>query len=203
MLQHAVPVQIIVEQKLSRRNGDFTSFVIRQAVQMNAKLGGLPWSIGIPLRELMVIGIDVRWHDDAEGHRKSYCAMVATTNMQQNAGIFFSAVSDFKRGKDLFEFVSFNFANALATYVAKERCLPRVIFIYRNGVAKGNIQCVQEKEVELIKAKLKLLCAHIAIDDVKFCYVVVSRRTNTRFFENNDNPMPGTVVDDVITQPAR
>merc|ERR1711973_1027831 len=44
-------------------------------------------------------------------------------------------------------------------------------------------------------------------DQVKFTYIIVSKRINTRFFkmDNNQptNPPSGTVVDDVVTLPER
>ena len=43
-------------------------------------------------------------------------------------------------------------------------------------------------------------------DELKFTYVVVSKRINTRFFKAGakpENPPSGTVVDDVVTLPER
>jgi aubergine len=38
---------------------------------------------------------------------------------------------------------------------------------------------------------------------VKLLHIIVSKRINTRIFTNNRNPVPGTVIDDVITLPER
>ena len=43
-------------------------------------------------------------------------------------------------------------------------------------------------------------------DSVKFTYIIVSKRINTRFFRMNGKPSippSGTVVDDVVTLPER
>ena len=37
----------------------------------------------------------------------------------------------------------------------------------------------------------------------KLTYIIVSKRINTRIFTGEQNPKPGTVVDDVITLPER
>ena len=45
-----------------------------------------------------------------------------------------------------------------------------------------------------------------AEDKLKFTYIVVSKRINSRFFKMNghpNNPPSGTVVDDVVTLPER
>ena len=44
------------------------------------------------------------------------------------------------------------------------------------------------------------------MEGVKFTYVIVSKRINTRFFRNGgkaSNPPSGTIVDDVVTLPER
>ena len=48
--------------------------------------------------------------------------------------------------------------------------------------------------------------AGINYADLKFTYVIVSKRINTRFFKTGAqpaNPPSGTVVDDVVTLPER
>jgi len=54
------------------------SIATKVVVQMNAKLGGEPWSIKLPLKGLMVVGFDV--HKGAKGVRGGVVgAMVSTT----------------------------------------------------------------------------------------------------------------------------
>jgi len=71
--------------------------------------------------------------------------------------------------------------------------------VYRDGVGDGNLAIVYEHEVELMKKQLKGAYGY----DVKFTFIIVSKRIMTRFFLNNDNPPCGTIIDDVVTQPER
>ncbi len=38
---------------------------------------------------------------------------------------------------------------------------------------------------------------------LQLAFVVVSKRINVRLFNGRENPRPGTIVDDVITNPRR
>ena len=102
--------------------------------------------------------------------------------------------------------------------------LPSRIILYRDGVGDGQISYVVDHEVKAIKVRLSLSrlpgsfphniifsqeCftkAGISPDQLKFTYVIVSKRINTRFFKTGSqpaNPPSGTVVDDVVTLPER
>ena len=66
----------------------------------------------------------------------------------------------------------------------------------------GQIQYVLEHEVAAIEACFK----QNGMEEVKFTYIIVSKRINARFFRNNgklSNPPSGTVVDDCVTLPER
>ena len=54
------------------------SVATKVAIQMNAKLGGEPWAVKIPLKDTMVIGYDT-YHDSAQKGR-SVGAVVASMN---------------------------------------------------------------------------------------------------------------------------
>ena len=54
------------------------SVATKVAIQMNAKLGGEPWAVRMPLTDTMVIGYDT-YHDTAQKGR-SVGAIVATMN---------------------------------------------------------------------------------------------------------------------------
>ena len=73
---------------------------------------------------------------------------------------------------------------------------------FRDGVGDGQIPYVVEHELEAITKCFK----EAGMDTVKFTYIIVSKRINTRFFRMNgkpSNPPSGTVVDDVVTLPER
>lgn len=52
-----VPTQVVLAKSL--RNKNAKSIATKVVIQMNCKIGGIPWSIPIPLKGLMVVGFDV------------------------------------------------------------------------------------------------------------------------------------------------
>jgi aubergine len=61
---------------------------------------------------------------------------------------------------------------------------------------------VLEHEVQQLKDILAKVYES-ADTKCQLMFIIVSKRINTRIFANNHNPIPGTVVDDVITLPER
>ena len=73
---------------------------------------------------------------------------------------------------------------------------------FRDGVGDGQINYVLEHEVAAIEDCFK----KSGMEGVKFTYIIVSKRINTRFFKINgkpSNPDSGTIIDDVVTLPER
>lgn len=90
--------------------------------------------------------------------------------------------------------------------------------IYRDGVGDGQIEYVYNQEVKDVILKLNELykdfpmCENekgeVAHEHPKVGFIVINKRINTRIFRRDhhdrfENPLPGTVVDDVITLPER
>merc|ERR1712112_247776 len=77
--------------------------------------------------------------------------------------------------------------------------------IYRDGVGDGQIQYVIDHEITAILSCLAK--AGLPEDQVKFTYIIVNKKINTRIMQmegrNAVNPPSGTVVDDVVTLPER
>jgi aubergine-like protein len=76
-LELPIPSQVVTsaiidDPKKSR------SVVTKVAIQMNCKLGGEVWMSNIPIKNLMICGIDT-YHDSVRKNA-SVCAFVATTN---------------------------------------------------------------------------------------------------------------------------
>ncbi|KAI2661512.1 Piwi-like protein 1 [Labeo rohita] len=69
------PSQCVVSRTISKPQALMT-VATKIALQMNCKMGGELWSVEIPLRQLMIVGIDC-YHDTAAGKR-SIGALVAT-----------------------------------------------------------------------------------------------------------------------------
>lgn len=125
--------------------------------------------------------------------------MVASLDV--NFGRYFSAVSSHTSGEELSNDLSVNLCKALNQFKQYNNAYPKRIIVYRDGVGEGQIPHVVNHEVKQIKEKLEKLYGNP--DDVKLGYIIVSKKVNTRLFYNQQNPSPGTVVDDVITDPSK
>jgi len=96
-------------------------------------------------------------------------------------------------------------SKALRKYQELNSNLPSRIIIYRDGVGDGQIQYVIDHEITAILSCLAK--AGLPEDQVKFTYIIVNKKINTRIMQmegrNAVNPPSGTVVDDVVTLPER
>lgn len=116
---------------------------------------------------------------------------------------FYSTVFDHKNGEELCSKMVSGVNNALRAYRDEHNDLPTRIIFYRDGVGDGQIEHVHQVEVTKIKAKIDEIYKNASKPDVKFAFILVNKRINTRIFNNGNNPGSGTVVDDVITLPER
>nr|XP_033336473.1 piwi-like protein Siwi [Megalopta genalis] len=193
VVDRPVPSQVFLAKNLTK---NARSVATKVAIQMTCKLGGAPWSVELPPINLMIVGFDV-CHDPNDKSR-DYGAMVAT--LDNSLTRYFSAVSAHTSGEELSNEFSINLTRALHCYRQTNKCLPSHIVIYRDGVGEGQVNQVFEHEVEQIRAKLNSIYGEAP---VKMAFIIVTKRINTRFFYNQNNPPPGTVVDDIVTNPMR
>lgn len=114
---------------------------------------------------------------------------------------YFSAVSAHETGEELSNDLCDHICKAAQAYYMENKHLPAYIVIYRDGVGEGQIGQVMEREVMQITKRLDAMYG--GPNKYKMAFIVVTKRLNTRFFNNNDNPDPGTIVDDVITSPIK
>lgn len=199
VVTHGVASQVV----LSKTVGDpkkGLSVATKVAIQINAKLGGAPWMIGIPITGLMTIGYDV-YHDSTNKSR-SYGALVATMDMKDETKSpgFFSTVTAHTNGEELSNNFAIMVDMALRAYQERHGRLPTSIIIYRDGVGEGQTNYVHEHEV---KHLVKTLKEFYKEKTFKMAFIIVSKRINTKFFLNERNPPAGMVVDDVVTLPER
>jgi aubergine len=116
----------------------------RLAVQINCKVGGTPWSVEVPLRLGMIVGIDICV--DPRNRNISYASIVASCNKEYSR--FFSSTFEFKT-KDLEQL-----SNSLCEHIGKavhrfrniQRSLPSVIVLYRDGVGKKVLPHISSAE---------------------------------------------------------
>lgn len=168
---------------------------------MNAKLMGAPWMIEIPLKGLMVVGFDV-CHASGKDNNRSVGALVASMDLKESTR-YFSNVMMHSKGQELSNEISINMVYALKTYRSIHGVLPERIIFYRDGVGEGQLHQVFQIEVDKIKRRLTEIYKNAGIDHVRFCFIVVSKKINTRLFYRKQNPLSGTVIDSVITLPER
>lgn len=202
-VERGVQSQVMTSRVISKDQRNLMSVATKVAVQVNAKLGGLPWMIDIPIKGLMVIGFDV-YHDSRDKSR-SFGALVATMDLKSSSN-FFSAVSPHRNGQELCNELALNTKKALMAWVKEHGTLPERIMFYRDGVGEGQTNYVYEHEVEEVKKVLETAYAGRE-NSYKLAFIVVSKRINTKFFATvggkKDNTPAGTVVDDVVTLPER
>jgi aubergine-like protein len=202
-VERAIPSQVMVVKTITPKQGkelgSLMSVGTKVAIQINSKLGGAPWMVEIPISGLMVVGFDVC--HDSKDKSKSFGALVASMDMKQ-AQNYFSAVTPHKNGEELSNEFALNIAKALMCFKTQHNALPDRIIVYRDGVGEGQTNYVFEHEVRNILSKLNEFYG-AAAKQLKFSFIIVSKRINTRFFKGGVNPNPGTVVDDVVTLPER
>ncbi|XP_078036019.1 aubergine [Augochlora pura] len=193
LVDRPVPSQVILAKNLTK---NVRSIATKVAIQLVCKLGGAPWSVELPPIDLMVVGFDVC--HDPNNKSRDFGAMVAT--LDRSLTRYFSAVSAHTSGEELCNEFSVNLCKALHCYQQLNKRLPSHIVIYRDGVGEGQVNHVVEHEVEQIKQKLGVVYGETPL---KMAFIIVTKRINSRFFYNQNNPPPGTVVDDVVTNPMR
>ncbi|XP_070820601.1 piwi-like protein 1 [Chaetodon trifascialis] len=167
-------------------------------LQMACKMGGELWSVEIPLKHLMIVGIDC-YHDTSAGKR-SVGALVASLN--QNMSRWFSKCVLQPKGQEIMDGLKLALSAALKDYLKFNNCLPSRIILYRDGIGDGQLHSVVNYEVSQIMDSIKSM-GHDYVP--KLSVVVVKKRISTRFFANINgkisNPPPGTVVDTEVTRP--
>lgn len=201
-VRHGVPSQVVTRRVMDSRDmRRMRSVATKVAIQINSKIGGMPWSVDVKLNNCMFIGYDV-CHDTRDRSR-SYGAVVATMDMKRSTK-FFSAVSAHVNGEELSNNLSLNIIKALKQYQMIHNTLPDRILFYRDGVGEGQTNYVYEHELKHLITNLK---NQYKEKPLKLAFVIVSKRINTKFFEERGNGVnnvpPGTIVDDIVTLPER
>jgi len=193
-----VPSQVVVARTLNKPKG-LMSVATKIAIQMNCKLGGDVWGVEMPLKSLMVIGIDC-YHDSGSKGR-SVGGFVASMNPALTK--YYSRVTFQHNHQELWTGLSVCMTAALKNFNRVNGSLPRRIVIYRDGVGDGQLDAVLEHETPQLLDCFKDIGADY---NPKVSIVVVKKRINSRFFASGGgneliNPPPGTVVDNTVTRP--
>lgn len=127
-----VPSQVVLASTISRGK-NLRSIVTKILIQMNAKMGGIPWSIKETMpfydRPTMVVGYDV-CHTRG---KKSMLALCATVNNKANR--YFSRVTE--QAAEISDRLQQVFVDALEAFKKANNIYPQRIIIYRDGVGEG------------------------------------------------------------------
>jgi len=198
VVKHPTPSQVVTAKLLNKPKG-LESVAMKVAMQMACKLGGEPWIVALPqITGLMIIGYDT-WHNSTQ-KGTSVGGFVASTNSTLSR--FFSQCTFHTNNEELCNNTMACLAQAVQIYQKSNGAPPQRIVFYRDGVGAGQEDNVRAQEVEQIKAFFERQGMN-----VKFTFIIVAKRINTRFYKKQGNqyvnPPSGSVFDDVVTLPER
>lgn len=189
------PSQVFLEKNLKNKN--LKTIATKVAVQINCKLGGSPWTVDLPNIDLMVVGFDVCHDTSNKSH--DFGAMVAS--LDRDLTRYYSVASAHNVGQELSNKFAINLDSALKAYQKANYKFPSFIFFYRDGVGEGQVPYVLSHEVGQIQHTLNRYNEFGV--NMKFAFLIVTKRINTRIFKGTNNAPPGTIIDDVVTNPLR
>jgi aubergine len=188
-----VPSQVIVLKTISKPDNVLRTVAQKIVAQMNVKLGGELWRLQMPIKKLMIIGIDV--YHKTEKKYKSIAGFVSSLNHDQTR--WYSKICFQMVGQELTDTLKVAFKNSIKKYYEVNNFYPDKIFIYRDGVSEGQLPIVAEHEVAQLRSCFAAdYCPQISV-------IVVQKRINTRIFSEINreriNPKPGAIIDHGIT----
>jgi aubergine-like protein len=201
VVKYGIPSQMVVENRVLRHK-NLRSICTKIAIQMNCKLGGIPWLVKVPVSGLMTVGFDVS--HDPKDRRKSLGAMVATMDVKKSS-CFYSVTMEYKDGNDMVQQVDQHLKRAIEIYKETIGAYPERIVYYRDGVGDSQVQFVKKQEVEPIVATLRDIYGDK--QEPRFAFIIVNKRTNARFFKKSGsqwvNPKPGSIINSGVTMRGR
>ncbi|XP_077317934.1 piwi-like protein 1 isoform X1 [Lithobates pipiens] len=196
-IDRPVPSQCVLARTLSKPKTVF-SVATKIALQMNCKMGGELWSLEIPLKDLMIVGIDC-YHDTLAGKR-SVAGFVASLNQGMTRWFSRCVLQDQKQ--EIVDLLKVCMQAALKAWYSCNKALPSRIMIYRDGVGDGQLNTLVNYEIAQLVDCIKTTGTDYS---PKLSVIVVKKRVNTRFFANSggelQNPPPGTIIDVEVTRP--
>ena len=138
----AVPSQVVLSKTLSKKQS-LMSVVTKVCIQLNCKLGGEAWTLEVPLKNIMVVGID-SYHDSAK-KGQSVGALVASMNGTLTK--YYSRCVFQHTHQELLDGLKVCLQAAIRQYYEINKQPPSRIIIYRDGVGDGQLDTVVQHEV--------------------------------------------------------
>ncbi|XP_016014211.2 piwi-like protein 4 isoform X1 [Rousettus aegyptiacus] len=192
-----VPSQCVLVRTLNKQ-GMMMTLATKIAMQMTCKLGGELWAVEIPLKSLMVVGIDVC--KDAFDKRMLVVGFVASINPRITR--WFSRCILQRTTTDVADCLKVFMIGALNKWYKHNHGLPARIIVYRDGVGDGQLKTLIEYEVPQLLSSVAEASSNTSS---KLSVIVVRKKCMSRFFTEVNhtiqNPPLGTVVDSEATRP--
>lgn len=203
-----IPSQVIltstIQQSMQGGEGKLLTICNKLLVQINAKLGGVPWAIdALPFSDkpTMLIGIDV-YHETKLG-KNSFLGFVATVD--RFFCKYFSKVAMHTVGQEVGTHLNQTMKLALAEFKRTNGVYPAQVIVFRDGVSSSQQAAIRELEAASIKEALHQTPG---AEEARLAVICVNKKVNARFYVsqkgqmNNmaDNPEQGTLVDSTVTQ---
>ncbi|KAM9858163.1 piwi-like protein 2 [Aulostomus maculatus] len=190
-----IPSQAINVRTISQQQ-KLKSVAQKILLQMNSKLGGELWTVSIPLKQLMVVGVDVH-HDTSKTHQ-SVMGFVASVNSSLTR--WYSRVIFQTPTEELINGFRVCLLAALQKYHEVNHNLPEKIVVYRDGVSDGQLSMVEQYEIPQLIKCFETFPGY----EPKLVFIVVQKRISTTLYSWAANtfgsPPPGTVLDHTLTQ---
>nr|XP_055212076.1 piwi-like protein 4 isoform X5 [Gorilla gorilla gorilla] len=191
-----VPSQCVLARTLNKQ-GMMMSIATKIAMQMTCKLGGELWAVEIPLKSLMVVGIDVC--KDALSKDVMVVGCVASINPRITR--WFSRCILQRTMTDVADCLKVFMTGALNKWYKYNHDLPARIIVYRAGVGDGQLKTLIEYEVPQL---LSSVAESSSNTSSRLSVIVVRKKCMPRFFTEMNrtvqNPPLGTVVDSEATR---
>ncbi|XP_057702845.1 piwi-like protein 2 isoform X1 [Corythoichthys intestinalis] len=190
-----IPSQVINIRTISQPQ-KLRSVAQKILLQVNGKLGGELWTVNIPLKKLMVVGVDV--HHDTSKARQSVMGFVASLNGPLTR--WYSRVTFQGPNEELINGFTICLLDALHKYHEVNHHMPEKIVVYRDGVSDSQMKMIEQYEIpQLIKC-----FESFPSYEPKLVFIVVQKRISTTLYSLVGSgfgaPTPGTVLDHTLTQ---
>ncbi|KAM8977661.1 piwi-like protein 4 [Pelodytes ibericus] len=196
-LDQPVPSQCVQIRTLNKQHM-LMSVSTKIAMQIVCKIGGELWAVEIPLKSLMVVGIDVNKDTLTKSH--SVVGFVASTNSRLTR--WYSRCIIQKTSTDFADCLKVCMKGAIQKWQKCNNVLPSRVMVYRDGVGDGQLKLLVDYEIPQLLNSFQETVSNYR---PKLSVIVVRKKCTTRFFRETDrglqNPQLGTVVDCEATRP--
>jgi aubergine-like protein len=146
LTEYPIPSQVVLANTISKGK-NLRSIISKVLIQINAKLGGIPWHVDkLPFMDkpTMICGLDV-FHATNLG-KKSVMGLTASMNVSATTYWSTSVVQD-DVGQEASNSLSVGMTNALEAFKRVNGAYPAQVIFYRDGVGEGQIQGVCGAEI--------------------------------------------------------